>query len=396
MEGPGLSGAGLKVAAQGTWKNVAQSVITLSNEIHARPETAFEEFYAAACICDVLERHCFGIERETCGLPTAFIATYGVGSLVVAFCAEYDALPGIGHACGHNMIASASVGAALILQPIADLLDLTVKVIGTPGEEWGEGGGKITLLEGGGFDGVHIAMMVHPAPFDSLDINYVAATRLEVTFKAASSYTSYGEGVGGNALHAITLAQVAVGLLGNTLDAYSRINGVVSEGGGSPNVAPDSTTAIYLIRARTLQDIKHLQQRVLRCFEASALATGCEYAVTGGEKPYAEMHQNPLLLSLYKRNAEQRGRSFSPARGIHVGGPSTDMGNISLVIPSIHPCIGIGSWPVTNHQPPFAQHCIGSNAERVVEDAALLMAATVIDVALSGDIRETLSGPQPA
>ncbi len=390
-----LNSPTLKITAQAQWDTVAQSVLTLSKNIHARPETAFEEVYATASICELLERRDFRVEREACGLPTAFVATCGFGSLTVALCAEYDALPRLGHACGHNMIAAAAVGAALVLQPIVELLDITVKVIGTPGEECGDGGGKILLLERGAFDGVHAAMMVHPAPFDSLDINYLAAMRLEVIFKATSSYTSYGGASGGNALNALTLTQVAIGLLSGTLDAYSRINGIVAEGGFSPNIMPDSTAAVYVVRARTVPELKRLQQRVIHCFEAASLATGCGVTVTGGEKPYAEMHQHPLLLSLYRKNAEQRGRSFPSATGVHVGGPSTDMGNISLVIPSIHPCIGIGSWPVTNHQPAFAQYCLGSAAEKAIEDGALLMAATIMDVASDHDVRNSFSGQSP-
>jgi amidohydrolase len=381
----------LKTAAQAIWDHVGPDVLALSRNIHARPENSFEEVYASAAISGFLQG-CGGlVQRGICSLPTAFDATFGTGALTVAFCAEYDALPGIGHACGHNLIAAAAAGAALALQPFAEQLDLTVKVIGTPGEERGDGGGKILLLERGAFGGVHMAIMVHPAAIDSTEVTYLAAARLEVTYTGTGSHAACPAAFCGNALNALTITQITLGLLGSLLDPYSRINGVVDEGGTSPNVTPEWTRAVYLIRAKTLRDLERLRHRVVECFEAAGLASGCRVNVTGGERPYAEMRQDPMLLSFYRQNAQERGRCGPPGlREIQAGGPSTDMGNLSQAIPSLHPCIGIGSWPAVNHQPAFARHCVGPAAEKAVEDGALLMASTVIDIALNEEARTRL------
>ena len=316
-----------------------------------------------------------------------------VGPLHVGICAEYDSLPGIGHACGHNVIAAAALGAALAAAAVADDVGLTVTVIGTPAEEIGNASGKILLLERGGFDGVHAAMMVHPAPFDMLRSKIIAASMFEVEYAGKASHASAFPELGVNAADALTLAQTAVGLLRQHIRATDRIHGITTHGGDAPNVIPAHTCAKYIVRAETLDQLEELRPRVYRCFEAGALATGAKMRITGGDKPYAEMRHHETLAACYRKNSEALGRPF-PNLGEWETRPtgSTDMGNVSLTIPSIHPMIGINSLPAVNHQPEFAAHCVTPDADKALVDGALAMAWTCIDLATDDTVRRQLCG----
>ena len=368
-------------------------LIALSHRIHAHPELGFEEEKASAWLCEMLADAGFRVERGVCGLPTAFVARKGAGPLHVAICAEYDALPGIGHACGHNVIAAMSVGAGVAAARVADELGLTVSVIGTPAEEVGNHGGKIHLLEGGAFDGVSAAMMAHPAPFDVATPRIIAASMFDVHYTGKESHASAFPELGINAADALTVAQTAVGLLRQHILPTQRIHGVVTKGGDAPNVIPAHTSARYIIRGRTLAELEDLRPKVRRCFEAGALATGSSLAVVGGDKPYAEMIHDPALADAYRRNAEALGRAF-PDLGdmLERAAGSTDMGNVSLAMPSIHPFIGIDSLPAVNHQPEFTAHCVKEEADRAVIDGALAMAWTAVDMAAEEGLRGRLTG----
>ncbi|MGH7837596.1 MAG: M20/M25/M40 family metallo-hydrolase, partial [Candidatus Binataceae bacterium] len=314
----------------------------------------------------------------------------------VAICAEYDALPAIGHACGHNVIAAMGVGAAIAAARIADDAGLTISLIGTPAEEVCNAGGKVELLERGAFAGVHAAMMVHPAPFDLAEPPIIAAALFDVAYTGKEAHASAFPERGINAADALTIAQTAIGLLRQHIRQTDRIHGIITKGGDAPNVVPAHSAARYIARAETLEKLHQLIPRVHRCFEAGAVATGAKLQITGGDKPYAEMHHDADLLALYRANATALGRKlldpsqvpaksdFSRAAG------STDMGNVSLRIPSIHPMIGLGSMPAVNHQPEFTAHCIKAEADRAVFDGALAMAWTAIDAAANASLRDRL------
>jgi amidohydrolase len=370
-----------KAAARERLESERERLIALSHRIHAHPELAFEEERAATWLCEALAAAGFAVERGLGGLPTAFVARAGAGPLHLAFCAEYDCLPRIGHACGHNLIAASAVGAGLAAARVADDAGLTVSVIGTPAEE--SGGGKILLLERGAFAGVHAAMMVHPAPVDVLTAPFLAMQELHVRYAGREAHASAFPEHGINAADALTVAQVALGLLRQHLRATDRVHGIVTKGGDAPNVVPGSTAAEYYVRARSLEDLAEVRAKVMRCFEAGALATGATLDVAA-EAPYAEVHHDAELAALYRRNAEALGRTF-PDLGpiLDRSAGSTDMGNVSLALPAIHPLIGIASLPAVNHQPAFAAHCITPTADRALLDGALALAWTAIDAALS-------------
>ena len=380
-----------KAAAQERFDAERAGLIELSHRIHADPELGFEEEKASRWLCESLDAVGFEVEQGICDLPTAFRATVGSGPLHIGICAEYDSLPGIGHACGHNIIAASAVGAALAAAKVADEVGLTISVIGTPAEEVGNASGKILMLERGGFDGIHAAMMVHPAPFDMLRAKIIAASMFEVQCTGKESHASAFPELGVNAADALTIAQTALGLLRQHIRSTDRIHGIVTNGGTAPNVVPAHTSARYIVRSETLDQLEELRPKVYRCFEAGGLATGAKVEITGGDQPYAEMNHDADMAMLYRANSEALGRPF-PNLGEWETRPtgSTDMGNVSRAMPSIHPMIGINSLPAVNHQPEFTAHCVTADADKALIDGALAMAWTCVDLAKNKAVRERL------
>ncbi len=357
----------------------AGSLVALSHGVHTDAELAFEEHRSSARVAEALAAAGFDVTHGVAGLATAVDARYGTGDLTVAICAEYDALPGVGHACGHNVIAAAAVGAGLALAPLADELGITVRVLGTPAEEGG--GGKIMMLDAGVFDGVHAAMMVHPAPQESPTIPCLAVEHLGVVYRGKEAHASAFPELGRNAADALTVAQVAVGLLRQHIRADQRIHGIVTHGGDAPNVVPGRTEGAWYVRAATLAALEELSPRVRRCFEAGALATGCEVEVELRGPRYSEFLPDATLLAAYAREATAIGRVL-PAAGEDAGlAGSTDMANVSLRVPTIHPMLAIEADGAVNHQPEFAAAAARPSADRAVLDGALAMARTVIAVA---------------
>jgi amidohydrolase len=370
------------------------SLVDLSHRIHAHPEVGWEEEKASAWVAQVLSDAGFNVQRGVCGLPTALAARAGSGPMHIAFCAEYDCLPGIGHACGHNIIAAIGVGAAIAAAAVADDAGLTVTLLGTPAEEVGEAAGKVLMLERGAFDGVHAAMMVHPGPIDVVLPPLIAASAFDVHYTGKEAHASAFPELGINAADALVVAQTAIALLRQHIHHTDRIHGIVTKGGDAPNVIPAHTSARYIVRSRRLEQLDSLYTKVRACFEAGALATGCKLAIKGGDKPYAEMTHDAELAAVYQRNAEAAGRQFriqaaDPSRTFSAAG-STDMGNVSRRMPAIHPIIGIDSLPAVNHQPEFTVHCATAQADRAIFDGALAMVWTAIDAATQPALRDRL------
>ena len=379
----------LKREVRAAAEDARADLVDLSHRIHAKPELGYEEHEAADAVSEALAAAGLEVRTGIHDLPTAFSARVGSGPLHVAICCEYDALPEIGHACGHNIIAAMSTGAGIALAPVADRAGLTVTVVGTPAEEGG--GGKIELLERGAFDGVHAAMMVHPAPFDVVEIPIIAAVQFEACYTGKEAHASAFPELGVNAADALVVAQTAIGLLRQHIRPTDRIHGIVTRGGDAPNVVPAHTSAMYMVRAATLEELDDVRQKVMRCFEAGALATGATLDVEQVGKAYAQMLHDPAMAAIYRRNAEAVGRSFLELdETLRRKAASTDMGNVSLALPSIHPMIGIDSLPAVNHQPEFTAHCVKAEADRAVFDGAVAMAWTAIDMAADECLRERL------
>jgi len=378
----------LKEAAREVIEDRLGALLELSGQIHGHPETAFEEDRSAAEVADLLASSGFQVERGVCELPTAFSARSGQGPLVIAICAEYDALPGVGHACGHNLIAASAVGAGLALARVADDAGLSVIVLGTPAEEGG--GGKVLMLERGAFEGVHAAMMVHPWPTERLSATCLAVSHFDVHFTGKEAHASAAPWEGVNALDAMTVSQVAIGLLRQHLRPGDQVHGVVTEGGRAANVVPSAVSGRFMCRALSLADLAVLQPRVEACFHAGASATGASVRFEELSPVYSHMESDPALLNAYRANAEALGRRFTlDDEAVARPTLSTDMANVSLAIPTIHPLMSIESGGAVNHQPEFAAACIGPSADREVHDAAVAMAWTGIDAA-TGALRELL------
>jgi amidohydrolase len=364
-------------------------LVEVSHAIHERPETAFEEHYAVQRLADALSARGLAVESGICDLPTAFSARAGSGSLVVALCAEYDALPGVGHACGHNIIAASSLGAALALAEVADDVGVTVLLLGTPAEEGG--GGKALMLERGAFDEAHLAMMVHPWPNDWLAAQCLAVSHFDVHFEGKEAHAAASPYEGVNAADAMAVAQVAMALLRQQFHPGDQAHGVVLEGGKAANIIPAHVSGRFMCRARTLEGLEALEPRVRRCFEAGALATGARVSFEALSPVYTHMESDPDLLSAYRTNAEVLGRRFAgDDAGADLPTASTDMANVSLAVPTIHPLIGIETKGAVNHQPEFAAACVTESADAALLDGALAMAWTAIDAASTPQLRDRL------
>jgi amidohydrolase len=380
-----------KAGAQEKFHEIQRDILALSHRIHANPELGFEEENAASWLEDALDAAGFAVERGVCGMETAFIARAGKGPLHIGICAEYDCLPEIGHACGHNMIAAMALGAGIASAKVADDAGLAVSVFGTPAEEVGNASGKVLMLERNAFEGVHAAMMVHPAPFEMLEAHLIAASMFDIHYTGKEAHASAFPELGINAADALTVAQTAIGLLRQHLRQTDRVHGITTHGGDAPNVVPAHTSARYLVRAENLKELEEVRAKVYRCFEAGATATGAKLEIRGGDKPYADVRYDHEISLLYKRNAEALGRTFPDLGPIAQRvAASTDMGNVSQAIPSIHPMIGINSLPAANHQPEFTAHCVKPDADKAVLDGALAMAWTAIDIAQSAALRQRL------
>ncbi len=355
----------------------SSDLIALSHDIWHHPELAFEEFYAAERCTKILSAAGFDVSTGISDLPTAFVAEIGNGPLVVAICAELDALPEIGHACGHNMIAAAAVGAGLALASSADELGLTVRVYGTPAEE--SGGGKILMLERGAFDGVHAAMMVHPSPTESDVFPTLASHQCGYRMSGRTAHSSMAPHLGVNAADALTIGQVAIGLLRQHLEPGDQVHGIVTRGGEAANIVPGLAEATFATRAPSLGQLSKLQPRIDRCFEAGALATGASLEIISEGAPYSQFAHDAELAVRYRQHAESLGRTFAERSSQPAA--STDMANLSLLMPTIHPTLGLSCGEFVNHQPEFAAHCITAEADQAVIDGAAAMALTAADAA---------------
>ncbi|MFP4311494.1 MAG: M20 family metallopeptidase [Nitriliruptoraceae bacterium] len=375
-------------AARSTIDDAREELVALSHAIHGDAEVGFEEHTSSRRVAEALAAGGFEVQHGTADLDTALVATAGSGPLTVAICAEYDALPGIGHACGHNIIASAAVGAGLALAPLADELGLTVRVLGTPAEEGG--GGKIIMLRAGSFDGANLAMMVHPAPYESSRMPCLAVQHFDVRYQGVSAHASAFPQLGVNAADALTVAQVAVGLLRQHIKPTERIHGIVTDGGDAPNIVPERTAGQWYARAATLAELKELYPRVKACFEAGATATGATVTFDEPGPAYSEFAHDEELIALWEGEARAIGRELptEPVDASIAG--STDMANVSLGMPTIHPMLAIETGGAVNHQPAFTAACITSDADRAVRDGALAMARTTIAAATTPAVRERL------
>ncbi len=368
----------LKATACAEVDRWADRLVDVSHRIHAEPELSYQEHAAHAALTDVLDEAGLAPERGALGIETAFRAGAGDSGPVIAVLCEYDALPGIGHACGHNVIAAAGLGAALATAGLAKEGFGRLVVMGTPAEEGG--GGKIELARRGAFAGIDAAMMVHPADADLVRMDCIANQQLRISYEGQAAHAAAAPHAGRNALDAAVLGYVNVAALRQHIRPTERIHGIFTEAGDKPNIVPAHAEALWYVRSDTMETLQPLKARVLDCLEAGAAAAGCSCAPEWDDRPYADMRDNGPILSAYVGNAARLGRMLTePSQHQRVVG-STDMGNISYLMPSIHPIIKVAPAGVPIHSPEFAHHAASETADLAVLDGAKAMAMTVIDL----------------
>jgi len=362
-------------------------LVELSHAIHAEPELAFAEHRSCAKTQTLVAERGFEITAAAGGLDTAFRADFGSGPLTVGICAEYDALPEIGHACGHNIIAAAAVGAALALADVADELGLRVSLLGTPAEEFG--GGKILLLDAGVFDDLAVSVMVHPGPVDIAAARSLTLSAVRVIYRGRESHASAAPYLGVNAADAVTVAQVAIGLLRQQLAPGQQVHGIVTVGGQVANVIPGRTELQYTMRATDASSLADLEAKVGDCFLAGAVATGCDFHVEQTEPMYDALKPDPWLAETVRAEMVRLGRSpLAQEYESAVPLGSTDMGNVTQLMPGIHPMVAVDAGGASLHQPDFTAAAAGPSADKAVVDGAIMLARTVVQLAESPEQRD--------
>jgi amidohydrolase len=363
------------------YREVEAELFDLSRFMYEHPEMAYEEFESSARLADFLTRRGFSVTYPAWGLDTAFDAVIGPDGPEVVICAEYDALPEVGHACGHNIIATAAAGAGAALAPLAEELGVRIRVLGTPAEE--AYGGKVDLIQAGAFETATAAMMIHPAPTDVVDPSFLAIAHIDVEFHGKESHAAFAPQLGINALDAAVQAYVNVATLRQTMYPTDKVHGVITYGGAAPNVIPAYTRMAWYVRAATEERLDAFYPKVIACFEAAATATGCTYEVKETGHPYAEMVNDPLMVELFAANSAALGRTMGRMTDEDPSDSgSSDMGNVSQIVPSIHPMLGIDCGTAVNHQKEFAAHTITPGGEGAIRDGAIAMAHTIVDIAL--------------
>jgi amidohydrolase len=363
---------------------LAGVLLEASHQIHAHPELGYEEHFAHDLLTDVLELEGLPVERHAFGIDTAFASRAGDGGPVIAVMCEYDALPEIGHACGHNIIATAGLGAGLAAASVASEVGGRVLILGTPAEEGG--GGKIRMAERGALDGVDAAMMVHPANADLDSMHTLAIRQLWVTYHGAAAHAAAFPHRGRNALDAAVLGYMNVAALRQHIRPVERIHGIFTKGGDKPNIVPELAAQQWYVRAAKLGTLEKLCERVLACLQAGADAAGCELEYEWKEPVYADMVDNRALIGAFVENARTLGRDHLDARDVSGIVGSTDMGNVSHQVPSIHPMVCVAPPDVSIHSAAFTEHARSEAGDRAVIDGAKSMAMTIADLWLRPDL----------
>ncbi len=369
----------LKLEACANVDNLKDELVRVSRAIHAHPELAFQEQHASAMLAETLQGAGLTVERGAHGLSTAFAANFGESEgPCVALLAEYDALPEIGHACGHNLIAAASVGAALALHALGRRLPGRVRLLGTPAEE--RGGGKEIMARNGAFEGVDAALMMHPAGINLISMPCIAIAEVEVRYRGQAAHAAAMPERGVNALDALMIAYQAIAALRQHIRLTERIHGIVTDGGQAPNIVPERTAGRFYVRARNAAELAPLKERVVGCFRAGAIATGAEVEIEWGEIDYEDLRRNAPLEASFRANAEALGREFFPIDKLpaSVAG-STDMGNISQRVPAIHPMLAAAPPHCTSHNAEFADYAGSELGDRAALDGAKALAMTALD-----------------
>lgn len=354
-------------------------LVKISKTIHSNPELGLKEYKSSELLCSELEKDGFTVERKVAGMDTAFKAAFKgkPGGPTIALLAEYDALPEIGHACGHNLIATIALGAGLALSKVMPELSGTIMVLGTPDEEGS--GGKVTMIENETFKDVDAAMIVHPSNKTQAIADILAISSVEIKFKGKAAHASSSPEKGINALDAVIQTFNGVNALRQHLRSDVRVHGIVTDGGKRPNIVPETAAAFFFVRAADRRYKDKVLRRVKKCAQGAAAATGARLEFAARPRALDDMKNNPTMVKLFECHLKALGEKVQ-APDPKAGKGSTDMGNVSYVVPSIHPSIAIGSKKLAGHSRDFAEAAVSDRGHEAMIVAAKAMALTAVDL----------------
>ena len=359
--------------------SIHKQLTEVSDWMYENPELGFNEFKTSEYLVKFIESFDGKVAYPTGGLDTAFEVTYGNEGPLIVLCVEYDALPEIGHACGHNVIATASIGAGLAIKDLVDELGIRVKLLGTPAEEGG--GGKIILLENGNFEDAACSMMIHPGVEDVVNPTFTTIQQYKVEFFGKDAHAAGAPEQGINALDAQIQLFVNASTYRQQMVSTNRMHGVITNGGFKPNIIPSYTSSEWYLRALNESDLLKIESDFKNFVNAAAMSTKCEVKIESPDYRYTEIDNNKTMYELYKENSLSVDRKMIlQSEAARPGLGSTDMGNISLAMPSIHPMLSIDSGDAVNHQPEYAAATLTLGGHRAIYDGAYAMGATIIDL----------------
>ncbi len=356
--------------------DISDELIAVSHAIHENPELGYEEHFAHEQLTKVLIDKGLDVHKSAYEIDTAFEATAGKTGPVVALLCEYDALPGIGHACGHNIIAAAGIGAGLAASTLAETFNGQLRILGTPAEEGG--GGKVRMLNRGAFESVEAVLMIHPADADLPNISSLAVQQLKATYTGKAAHAAAAPEKGINALDGAVLGYMGVAALRQHIAPDERLHGIFTNGGQKANIVPETAESTWYARSSTMDRLEVLKTRLVETLNGGAKSAGCEIQIEWINEPYAEVLDNTPILDAYMKNSELIGRVIKAPIGDGVVG-STDLGNVSHVVPSIHPMVKVAPEGTAIHTIDFEKWAKSEEADKGLLDSAKAMAMTVID-----------------
>ena len=360
--------------------SIHKQLTEVSDWMYENPELGFNEFKTSEYLVNFIESFNGKVAYPTGGLDTAFEVTYGNEGPLVVLCVEYDALPEIGHACGHNVIATASIGAGLAIKDLADELGIRVKLLGTPAEEGG--GGKIILLENGNFEDAVCSMMIHPGVENVVNPTFTTIQQYKVEFCGKDAHAAGAPEQGINALDAQIQLFVNASTYRQQMVSTNRMHGVITNGGFKPNIIPSYTSSEWYLRALNEDDLLKIESDFKNFVNAAAMSTKCDVKIESPDYRYTEIDNNKVMYELYKENSLSVDRKMIlQSEAARPGLGSTDMGNVSLAMPSIHPMLSIDSGDAVNHQPEYAAATLTPGGHKAIYDGAYAMGSTIIDLA---------------
>ena len=367
-------------------KDISTEIIGIVHHLYEHPEISLQERASADLLTSILERNCFEVMGNLAGIETAFVGKIGQGELKIALIAEMDALPELGHACGHNIIAAAAIGAALILRRVLPPAAATILVYGTPAEELGIG--KIEMIKAGCFDGVDFAMMVHPSSRRQVIKKFLGLAKIRFTFHGKPAHAAAYPEDGINSLDAVIQTFNSVNALRQQTRQDVRIHGIITDGGVAPNIIPARAACYFYVRADDLSELQSISRKVIACAEGAALAAGCQLETAEDPRVIAPMKIIPAYYQIYSEQLTLLGLEESDSRPDRNKG-SSDIGNLSQLLPTIHPHVPIGDG-INIHTSGFAAATVTLAGEKAAVEGATALALTAIRLAYSPADREKI------